>query len=224
MSPSSEAQPVYIVDSDLSLFCTSLPLANANCIANASICIFFPRKIIATRRISLAAPDSTRDPIYLSISNLALQQIPNNLPSCNPRRMPQGGNIQGTKEPIRKPKRHHQRNPALRQLQSPASLMHLILFDSSSLQMMHASLWIALHDKTVRRSSPLFPFQDVEIVVRGMTARMPFRSQRCAEDDEVFCYGGVEDVHGAHCSTGVVEEPFRLVGAYLCTRVPYCIR
>lgn len=36
---------------------------------------------------------------------------------------------------------------------------------------------------------------------------MSFRAQRGSEDDEVLGDGGVNDVHGTHGATGIVEHP-----------------
>jgi hypothetical protein len=38
-----------------------------------------------------------------------------------------------------------------------------------------------------------------------MPPSVPFRAYRCAEENEVFCDGGVDEVHGSHCAAGIVE-------------------
>lgn len=80
--------------------------------------------------------------------------------------------------------------------------------------MMHAALWVPLHRQRVCRCGPLLALQDVEVVVGGVSAGVAFCAERRSEDDQVFGYAGVDQVHGAHGAAGVVEEPFGWVGAY----------
>jgi hypothetical protein len=68
--------------------------------------------------------------------------------------------------------------------------------------------------------SPLFALQNVEVVICRVTACVAFCAERCAEYDEVLGYGGVDEVHGAHSATGVVEEPFVCVRANLSGSIP----
>jgi hypothetical protein len=71
--------------------------------------------------------------------------------------------------------------------------------------MIHLPLLIDLLDKRMRLISPLLALQDMEIIICRMSPSMPFRAYRCTEKNEVFCDGGVDEVHGSHCAAGIVE-------------------
>lgn len=47
----------------------------------------------------------------------------------------------------------------------------------------------------------------MEIIIGGVTASVALCAQGCAEYNEVLGYGSVDDVHGAHCPAGIVEDP-----------------
>jgi hypothetical protein len=74
--------------------------------------------------------------------------------------------------------------------------------------MMHGAFWIVFLDKRVRRRGPLLTFQYVEVIIRGMSSRVSFRTQRCSKDDQILGDTGVYNVHGAHCPTRIIEHPF----------------
>jgi hypothetical protein len=71
----------------------------------------------------------------------------------------------------------------LSQFQGPATFVHLVLLDLTSAQMVHTSSGVPFHDEAVGRSGPLFAFEDVEVVVRRVTTRMTFGTERRAEND-----------------------------------------
>lgn len=73
--------------------------------------------------------------------------------------------------------------------------------------MVHGARWVALHSQRMGGSSPLFAFEDVEVVVGGMTASVAFCAEWRAEDDEIFGQRRVQDIHASHGAAGVVEEP-----------------
>lgn len=58
----------------------------------------------------------------------------------------------------------------------------------------------------------MFTNQDIKVVVRGVKSSVSFCTERGAEDDEILCDRGMNDVHGTHGTAGVVEHPFFLVG------------
>ena len=89
--------------------------------------------------------------------------------------------------------------------------MHLVLLDLTTLQVVHAALGISLHDQTVRRRRPLLPLENVEVVVGGMSARVAFGPQRCAEYDQVLGDRGMQKIHGAHSTACIIMDPFFLV-------------
>jgi hypothetical protein len=46
----------------------------------------------------------------------------------------------------------------------------------------------------------------------------------CAEDDEIFCNAGMNDIHGTHGTACIVKNPFILVGieSYFLRRICKC--
>ena len=92
-----------------------------------------------------------------------------------------------------------------------APFVHFILFCSSPRKIVYASRRVSFHLQRARPERPLFSNQNIEIVVRGVQSRMTFRSQWCAEDDQVLGDARVDDVHGTHSAARVAEHPFLLV-------------
>jgi hypothetical protein len=70
---------------------------------------------------------------------LELHQIPNHLPSSNPRRRPQRREVQRRRERIGVPEEKHRRNPAARVLKSKARRLHLVLLDFATAQVVHGA-------------------------------------------------------------------------------------
>ena len=54
---------------------------------------------------------------------------------------------------------------------------------------------------------PLFTLEDVEVVVGGVKTGVSLGSKRGAEYDQVLGDRRMNDVHGAHSASGVVEYP-----------------
>ena len=105
-------------------------------------------------------------------------------------------------------------------LKCKASLVHLVLLDNTTGHEVNAARRVALYFQSTRLECPLLSDEDIEVVVRSVDARVPFRSQGSAEDDEVFGDAGVDDVHGAHGASGIVKHPFFVgVEVYLVVRV-----
>ena len=63
-----------------------------------------------------------------------------------------------------------------------------------------------------RAERPLLTMEDMEVIVRRVKAGVSFGAEWGAEYDEVFSDGGVDDVHGTHSTTSVVEDPFFGIG------------
>lgn len=101
------------------------------------------------------------------------------------------------------------------QLECPTALVHFVLLDHPTFQMMDRTLRIHLFDQTVGPVRPLGPFEDVEVVVGGMAAGVPFGPERGPKDDEVLGDRRMEDVHASHRSASIVEDPFRRQRRYL---------
>ena len=54
--------------------------------------------------------------------------------------------------------------------------------------------------------------QNIEIIIRGVQARMSLRPQRRTKNNKVLRYARMDDIHRAHRPAGVVEDPFARVG------------
>ena len=67
---------------------------------------------------------------------------------------------------------------------------------------------IPLHLQLARFECPLLADEDVEVVVGGVNSTVSFRAEGRTEDDQVLRDAGVNDVHGAHCTSGIIEDPF----------------
>ncbi|KAG6871472.1 hypothetical protein C0993_003255, partial [Termitomyces sp. T159_Od127] len=79
-------------------------------------------------------------------------------------------------------------------------------------EVMHGPWHVPFHLEGARQEGPLLTDEDMKIVIDGVQAGVSLRAERGAEDDEVLSDAGVDDVHGAHCASGVVEDPFVSVG------------
>lgn len=78
--------------------------------------------------------------------------------------------------------------------------------------MVYASRWISFHLQASWLESPLFTDENIEIVVYGMEPSVPFGAQRRSENEYVLCNTGVDDIHSAHSTASIVEDPFGFVG------------
>jgi hypothetical protein len=132
------------------------------------------------------APPPNNSP--LSTSQLPQQQIPNHLPSRNPRSSPQSRKIEGTRKRIRVPKPKHRRDPTPGVLQRKTGFTHGILLHLSPFEMMNRTCGIHLRGIRAGRVSVLGPVQNVKVVVCSMAAGVALGADGRAEDDEVFCY------------------------------------
>ncbi len=94
--------------------------------------------------------------------------------------------------------------------QCKAAFMHLILLCRRPRQMMYIPRSVPLHLQAPRCERPLLPDQNVKIVISGMQPRVSLCAQRRAEYDEVLSDARVDDVHRAHRTAGVAEDPFVL--------------
>lgn len=97
-------------------------------------------------------------------------------------------------------------------LEREAAFVHLVLLDLSSPQMVHAPRGVALHLQIRRLERPLLAHQNIEVVVRGVHARVSLRPERRPKDDQVLSDARVDDVHRAHGAACVVEHPLGRVG------------
>lgn len=84
------------------------------------------------------------------------------------------------------PEEQHRRDPTPGIFEREAGLSHAILLHFPPAQVVHGTRGVDFGFEGPRRVGILCPVQDVEIIVRRVATRMAFRSDRRAEDDEVF--------------------------------------
>ena len=85
--------------------------------------------------------------------------------------------------------------------------MHFVLLGYAATHEVYVTRLVALHLERTRLERPLLADEDVEVVVRGVEARVALGAERRAKDDEVLGDARVDDVHRAHRAAGVVEHP-----------------
>ena len=117
---------------------------------------------------------------------LPLQQIANHLPTRYPRRLPQRRDIQGTRQAIRKAKEQHRWDPTASVLHREAPFGHLVLFDIAASQVVYATWRVYLCFVLAWHVSELCASEDVEVVVRCVTAGVALSTNSGTKDDEVL--------------------------------------
>ena len=71
---------------------------------------------------------------------------------------------------------------------------------------------VPLHLELTGSECPLLSDEDIEVVVCSVQSSVSFRPERGTEDDEILRDACVDDVHGTHGTTSIVENPFLLIG------------
>ena len=97
-------------------------------------------------------------------------------------------------------------------LERKAPLVHLVLLDMPSWQMVHAPRRVPLHLQFRRAERPLLPHKNIEVVVGGMQPRVSLRAEGRPEHNEVLSDARVDDVHRAHRAARVAQDPLGGVG------------
>ena len=77
---------------------------------------------------------------------------------------------------------------------------------------MHVARAVDLHVQVRGVERPLFPNEDVEVVIGGVHTSVSFGTERRAEDDEVLRNACVDDVHRTHRAASVADHPLGRVG------------
>ena len=161
---------------------------------------------------------------------LPLQQVANHLASRHPRGRPQSREVQSRREGIGVSEEKHRRNPATRVLEREAGRVHLVLLNVAAAKVVHGTCRVDLGLESAGHVSQLRAGQDVEVIVGSVAAGVAFSADGCAEDDEIFSNAwekcqhvahlelifrhfflqltGVDNIHGTHGATGIVEDPF----------------
>lgn len=118
------------------------------------------------------------------------------------------GEVERRRNRVRKTERQHRGDPALSELQRPASrLGHHVLLHNTTGEVVHRTRRVLLALKVPGLVGVLRTRQDVEVVVRRVTASVALGAKRRAKEDQVFGDGSVDDVHGTHRTTSVVKDP-----------------
>ena len=105
---------------------------------------------------------------------------------CQSGRLPQIGPIERATKRVSETKWHHGRNPSLRKLQRKALLGHRILNRSAPLQMVLVTRSIGDGVQTMRIGGLLLANKNGEVVVSQVDARVTFRLEGGAEEDQVL--------------------------------------
>lgn len=133
--------------------------------------------------------------LYISLpiksSNLGKQQVPDHLAAGDGDGAVEGGEVEGAEEAVGEAEEQHGGDPAAGVLEGKAALGHLVLLDGAAAEVVDAARGEDLGLVVARRVGPLLPRQDVEVVVRGVAARVALGADRRPEDDQVLrdaCY------------------------------------
>lgn len=127
----------------------------------------------------------------ITISNLGKQQVPDHLAAGDGDSAVEGGEVEGAEEAVGEAEEQHGGDPAAGVLEGEAALGHLVLLDGAAAEVVDAARGEDLGLVVARRVGPLLPRQDVEVVVRGVAARVALGADRRPEDDQVLrdaCY------------------------------------
>lgn len=142
--------------------------------------------------------------------------------------MPKSREVKSAGKPIGETESKHRGNPTTGILQSEASIIHLVLLDLTTAQMVYAALRVDLGLVVAcsRRVGSLSTLEDVEVVICSVATSVSFGSNGSAyvfvspsiftnniandltKDDQVLSNTGVDNVHGTHCASSIVEHPF----------------
>jgi len=72
---------------------------------------------------------------------------------------------------------------------------------------MDAPSRIPFHLERARKERPLFTDKDVKVIIRGVQTRMTLRAQGGTKDNEVLRDTCMDDVHRAHGTASIAEDP-----------------
>lgn len=124
--------------------------------------------------IGIQSNHSTDHPcrIFTTNSDFSDGQVPQHLPSGDVHCPPQSVKVKSARECVTKSKWQHARNPSLSQFQCPTSVMHLVLLDITSSQMMNTSLWVSFHFQSMSWCGPLFTLQNVKVIISSVSSRV----------------------------------------------------
>lgn len=101
---------------------------------------------------------------------LELQQVAHHLARSNAGSRPQSGEVEGAAKGIGVAEEQHGRDPATGVLEGEARAVHLVLLDLAADQVVHGTGGVLLGLEGSGDIGQLLAVQDVEVVVRGVTA------------------------------------------------------
>lgn len=107
---------------------------------------------------------------------LVLQQVADHLTGSDARGSPQGREVQGAREGIGVTEEEHGRDPATSVLQREARLIHLVLLDLATDQVVHATGRVDLGLELAGDVGKLGTLEDVEVIVGGVATSVTFSS------------------------------------------------
>lgn len=117
---------------------------------------------------------------------LEFEQVGDHLAAGDARGRPESREVQGGREGIGVAKEEHGRDPATGVLKRETRRVHLVLLDLATTEMVHGTGGVGLGFVGTGDVGELGAVQDVEVVVRGVTASVALGSNSGAEDDQVL--------------------------------------
>jgi len=85
--------------------------------------------------------------------------------------------------------------------------MHLVLPCHTTFHEIDITRTIDRLSEITGLKDPLLAMEDVEVVVGSVKTGMSLSSKWGAENDQVLGDGRMDDIHGTHGTSGVVEHP-----------------
>ena len=105
-----------------------------------------------------------------------MQQVADHLTGSDARGSPQGREVQGAGEGIGVTEEEHGRDPATGVLKREARLIHLVLLDLATDEVVHASGRVDLRLELAGDVGELGALEDVEVVIGGVAASVALGS------------------------------------------------
>lgn len=139
--------------------------------------------------------------------DLSAQGVGKHVHSASADRLPQRHKVERRREAITKAKQHHGGNVSTSILQRPAAVGHAVLLRHTPRKVVlitGAINFLILRGGWV---GPLLTVEDRKVIVCKEAARVAFRTKGRAKDNQVLRERCVQNGHGTHGASCVVEEP-----------------
>jgi len=125
--------------------------------------------------------------------------------------LPQGDDVEGGGEQISEPEEEHGGDVTLGVLQCEAGIGHTVLLGDVAGEVVLVTDAVDLLSKAIGGGGPLLAVDNSEVVIGDEAAGVALSSGGGAEKDEVLGERGMEDGHGSHGTTSIVEDPLTAV-------------